>query len=198
MPVLRFDGLRWRSDVVFDNHDTIQSIAVLGMVAAGKTQFLANIRNIERKVYEPTLFPERYDSFSINLGNREVKIEKGIDISGADEFVRYYYKDLINRSNIVFFLFDSFMYLNKEEYANNVQARLEFIHRHIGNKSIETVVFGTFADKFKDNDAVNNAYSEIKKSMSEKDYGKLFGNNLHLLNMLDKKRLMELLKNILC
>jgi hypothetical protein len=172
-----------------------KNIAVLGMLGAGKTQFLANIRNVDYKKYEATLGPEGYDSFSTHLGNRKVTIKKGIDIPGGDDYVKDYYKYLINCSDIVFFLFDSFKYLNEEEYANNVRARLDFIHSKIGDKSIETVIFGTFADKFKDNDAVNDAYSKIKKSINGKTYSDLFKKNFLLLDMQNKEELMNLLNN---
>lgn len=184
---------------IFGGDDSVpvkgKNIAVLGMQGAGKTQFLANIRNESYKDYQATIGSEGYDSFTIHLGDRGVKIEKGKDIGGGDEYIRDYYKDLINRCDVVFFLFDSYKYLNEEKYRENVQARLEFIHRHIGGKSIDTVIFATFADKFEKKDAVENAYSEIKRSIIGKTYGELFKTNFLLLDMRNKDELMKLLRN---
>lgn len=164
-------------------------IAVLGMQGAGKTQFLANIRNIEHN--GSTMGIEPFDPFEIKIGNREVLIEKGEDMSGNVNYIKDNYIRLINDNEIIFFLFNGFDYINNEDYRDNTQARLDFIHRHRGDKEI--VIFATFKDKFQDE---KTPYLGILESLKEKDYRSLItGENFFVLDMRDKDFLINKILN---
>ena len=80
-----------------------KTIAVLGMQGAGKTQFLANLKNVSY-TQSASLGVESYKAFSVKIGDKTVKIEGGMDVPGGEEYIRRYYEDLISKNDIVFFL----------------------------------------------------------------------------------------------
>lgn len=174
-----------------------KTIAVLGMQGAGKTQFLANIRNKTYKDYAATIGEEDYEKFNIMLGNRTVCIEGGKDIGGGEELILDYYDDMIKNNDIVFFLFNAFKYINEEKYRKQTQYRLEFINRHSLESKCTVNVFATFADMFSNDDERSNAYASIKNSVSGKDYYRLFiPSRFFMQDMRNKKLLMEKLEII--
>ncbi len=166
------------------------SIAVLGMIGAGKTQFLSNLRNIDYNKFS-TLGEEKYEKFKTTIGNREVIIEAGIDIPGGPEYIKDYYKVLVDKNEIIFFIFNSYNYLNNRDYRNETQARLDFIYDLIKGKEKSTMLFGTFADQFKDDSERKDAYKKIKESVINKSYYPLFKSNYAILDMRNKKELYE-------
>ena len=169
-----------------------KSLAVLGMQGAGKTHFLANIRNIP---YEntSTISGEKFKQFNLIIGNRQVVVNEGIDIPGGEEAIREYYVKLIKENEIVFFLFDSFKYINEREYRENTQNRLDFIYRHSSDSNnCSVILFGTFLDHFSSDDERNNARASIKNSVSGKVYSQMFmDNRFFMLDMRNK----DVLKN---
>ena len=167
------------------------SLAVLGMQGAGKTQFLSNIRNIDYNEYSATLGEEKYEKFKTKIGNREVTIEGGMDIPGGPEYIKDYYKVLVDKNEIIFFIFNSYDYLNNRDYRNETQARLDLIFDLIEGKGKSTMLFGTFADRFKDDSERREAYNRIKESVSNKSYYPLFKSNYAILDMRNKKELYE-------
>ena len=162
-------------------------ISVLGMQMAGKTQLLANIRNIPYLEYDPTQ-DYKYEAFKVHLGNRDVKIRAGKDIGGGDEYCSVY-EDLMKESDIIFFVFDGYRYLNEKSYKDNVQARLSFIHRHLNKQ--EFVTFITHKDSYHNKKDTSNALNDIIKSVSEKKYRTLFNNNIFFLDMRQKDELLK-------
>lgn len=167
------------------------SLAVLGMQGAGKTQFLSNIRNIDYNEYSATSGEEKYEKFKTKIGNREVTIEGGMDIPGGPEYIKDYYKVLVDKNEIIFFIFNSYDYLNNRDYRNETQARLDLIFDLIEGKGKSTMLFGTFADRFKDDSERREAYNRIKESVSNKSYYPLFKSNYAILDMRNKKELNE-------
>ena len=174
-----------------------KTIAVLGMQGAGKTQFLANIRNKDYKEYAATIGSEDYEKFNICLGNRLLSIEGGNDIGGGEELILDYYEDMIKNKEIVFFLFNAYKYINEEKYRKQTQYRLEFINRHSLDSKCTVNVFATFADRFSNDDERKKAYTSIKQSVLGKDYSRLFiPSRFFMQDMRNKKLLMEKLEKI--
>lgn len=167
------------------------TLAVLGMQGAGKTQFLSNLRNIDYNDYSATLGEEKYEKFTTTIGNREVTVEGGIDIPGGSDYIKDYYKVLVDKNEIVFFIFNSYNYLNDRDYRNETQARLDFIYDLIKGQEKSTMLFGTFADQFKDDSERKDAYNRIKESVINKSYYPLFKSNYAILDMRNKKELDE-------
>ena len=167
-----------------------KTIAVLGMQGAGKTQFLANLKNVSYK-QSASLGVESYKAFTVKIGDKTVKIEGGMDVPGGEEYIRRYYEDLISKNDIVFFLFNTYNFLTEEEYNLKTKARLDFIHEKVDGTKKNVVVIGTFADMYKDEKEASNARKQIFSSVINKPYGSLLKNNFVVLDMRDGKRLKE-------
>jgi hypothetical protein len=168
-----------------------RKISVLGMPFAGKTQMLANIRNIPYNEYNKSEV-DPYDAFTAHLGNRTVKIMAGKDIGGGEEFCPLYVK-LMEESDCIFFVFNGYKYLHEKIYKDDVQARLSFIYRHLNKQ--EFVTFVTFKDSFPDKKDAQEALQNILKSISEKKYQTLLENNVYLLDMRQKDDLLKILND---
>ena len=173
-----------------------KTIAVLGMQGAGKTQFLAHLRNMSYKTFSASLGVEKYSTFSTKIGGREVKIEGGMDVPGGDEYVRTYYADLIKKNETIFFFFNTHSYLSDEIYNLNTRARLDFINEKIKDTSKEVVIIGTFADRFEDDNKRKSAFNKILNSVNNKPYGPLFKINFAILDMRKKEMIFDFLAKI--
>lgn len=175
---------------------TGKTIAVLGMQGAGKTHFLAHLRNMNYKKFSASLGAEKYSTFSTKIGDRIVKIEGGMDVPGGEEYIRTYYVDLIKKNETIFFLFNTHMYLSDETYNLNTRARLDFINDRIKNTNKKVVVIGTFADQFNDENKRKSAFNKILESVNNKPYSPLFKINFAILDMRDKEMLFKFLAKI--
>lgn len=162
---------------------TGEKISVLGMQGAGKTQFLAHLRNMSYKNLSASVGVETYSAFTTKIGNRKVKIGGGMDVPGGEEYIRDYYEDQIEKNEIIFFLFNTYEYLNDEKYNLNTRARLDFINGKIKNTSKKVLVMGTFADKFNDENERKNALKKIQQSVNNKPYSPLFKINFSIVDM---------------
>ena len=188
----------WGGVVIFsgDSYPEVKSFAVLGMKGAGKTQFLANLRNKKYDDYEATLGIEEVGAFSFKLNNgKTIKVIGCKDIPGGEEYISEYYGEFIRNNEFLFFLFNGYNYVNDYKYRISVQARMEFVHRnYLNGKAKGVYVFATFADQFKSKEDRQNAITEIKSSVNGKTYAG-FLSNLCLLDMRDKDELMKILSD---
>ncbi len=173
-----------------------KTIAVLGMQGAGKTQFLAHLRNMSYKTLSASLGVEKYSTFSTKIGGRKVQIEGGMDIPGGDEYIRAYYADLIKKNETIFFFFNTHMYLSDEIYNLNTRARLDFINDRIKGSNKKVVIIGTFADQFEDDNKRKSAFNKILNSVNNKPYGPLFKINFAILDMRKKEMIFDFLAKI--
>lgn len=175
-----------------------KSIAVLGMQGAGKTHMLANMQGKEY-IPNPTIGKERYEEFFTSSGWRGMFIKSGQDIGGGSENCELFYESMIKDSDIVFFLFDAYKYLNDKEYQIDAQARLDFIHRK--TKADQVAIFATHRDQFESIKmsttsthhatpigkklSADEAPMYILETVRGKPYSELFKNNFCFLDMRD-------------
>lgn len=189
----------WGGVVIFSgkSYSDVTSFAILGMIGAGKTQFLANLRNKRYDECVPTASIEEVGTFSFKLNNGKTIIVKGCkDIPGGEEWISENYGEFIRKNEFLFFLFDGYNYVNDNKYRISVQARMEFVHRnYLIGKAKGVYVFATFADQFKSKEERQNAISKIKSSVNGKTYAG-FLSNFCLLDMRDKDELMKILSQI--
>ena len=95
------------------------SLAVLGMPQSGKTQwykYLGAPVGPRTKSIE-----EGYEEFKIKVpgdGDYELTINKGRDITGADDFVSHLYIPMIEKNDIILFFFNSYKFYNDESYID--------------------------------------------------------------------------------
>lgn len=162
-----------------------KSIAVLGMQGAGKTHMLANMQGKEY-IPNPTIGKERYEEFFTSSGGRGMFIKSGQDIGGGRENCQLFYESMIKDSDIVFFLFDAYKYLNDKGYQEDAQVRLDFIHRK--TKADQVAIFATHRDQFesiKSRLSADEAPMYILETVRGKPYSELFKNNFCFLDMRD-------------
>ena len=165
------------------------SIAILGMQGAGKTQLLCNLQNKKYTQYTATIGSEDFKPFELNLGERNVLINAGKDIGGGIENCKIYYERLIDSSDAIFFLFDGQKYLSINDYKKDTMARLDFIYRKKGDKQV--VIFATHKDISK---SPKRDYQKIKESISDKEYSVLFDKNFIFLNLQEREECIKFLK----
>ena len=174
-----------------------KKISVLGMQGAGKTQFLAHLRNMSYKKLSASVGVETYSAFTTKIGNRKVEIGGGMDVPGGEEYIRDYYEDQIEKNEIIFFLFNTYKYLNDERYNLETRARLDFINGKIKNDNKRVVVIGTFADKFNDENERKNAYKKIQESVNNTSYSRLFTKNFPIVDMKkNREEVFEILEKM--
>lgn len=157
------------------------SLAVLGMQMSGKTLFYNHLRRMPYGTYAGSNY-DGYESFTIKLANREIKIKKGYDIGGGEETIRQHYDKMIADSDIIVFVFNIYQYMNDISISKDTNARFEYINRKRGNKSI--VMLGTHLDLFNKKEK-ENVIGNFKRKIAEKDYLKMFDVNFFVLNMTD-------------
>ena len=140
------------------------SIAVLGMKGSGKTTFLHNISDGKIATGEGTS-RNKYDSFYVKFGDKTMKIKPGDDIPGGDDFVRSY-EEMILKSDICFFVFNAYLYLNNEKYRKETNMRMFHIYDKIQKKNPDVMnkkyaIIATHLDKLPDEG--KNALDDIRK-----------------------------------
>lgn len=178
--------------IIFEDTEPVKgnSIAILGMQGAGKTQLLCNLQNKKYSQYTATIGSEDFKPFKLNLGERNVLINAGKDIGGGIENCRIYYERLIDSSDAIFFLFDGQKYLSKDDYKKDTMARLDFIYRKKRNKQ-QVAIFATHKDK---SNSPKRDYQKIKESISDKEYSVLFEKNFIFLNLQEREECIKFLK----
>lgn len=169
------------------------SIVVLGMQGAGKTEFL-NKLNPKIKVSGEGNSTTEYDSFDISVKNKTKRINRGKDIVGSESMVRPYYAKLISESDIIFFMFDSYRYLNDNEYRKNTNARIDFINNKIEGKS--HAIIGTHFDLFPKNNK-KEVISKIQGYVLNKPYEDLFHENFFVIDATKKDLVFTVINSII-
>ena len=168
-------------------------ICILGPELSGKTQLLSALRGVSYTEFHHSQM-EKYKEFEVFLAGEKIKVKAGFDIGGEEYRVKSYPK-LIENSDIIFFTFDSYEYLNNPEYrTNDVNARLFFIHKHIGNKP--TVIFGTHLDKFAEGDR-KNIIKRILNTIKNEKYSTLLEDNFTVMDLRETDKLNDYLKDII-
>jgi len=165
-------------------------ISALGPIGSGKTTFHNYFRKTNYK--NATISHNELDEITILIGDKKVILSKGKDISGSETAVTSYYKKEVNKSDYVFFLFNSNKILNDVSYCVKTNARLNFINK-INNKDAKIILIASHYDKVEN---INNSkmliWEKIEKIANE---GKI--NKPHFLNLTDKSQLEQLKKELL-
>lgn len=162
-----------------------KSLGILGMPGAGKTLFLRNLQGKPYTRYEQTTGAEDYNSFTFMHQGRAISICKGKDIGGNAENIKVYYEDFLKNQDICLFIFDVKKYIEQEKYRNDVNARLDFINRHIKDMKYWAVI-GTHVDQVKIEQG-KSIIDIVQGHMKNKPYSRLLSINFFARNLTDKK-----------
>lgn len=160
------------------------SLAILGMPEAGKTQFLRNLQGKTYSRYESTNGAVDYGDFEYVYGERRIKVTAGKDIGGSDENIKPYWKKMIEQNDIVVFIFDISRYRKDEKYKRLTNSRLDYIERHIGNK--DWAIIASHLDKVNVSKGKEKELAtEMQRCVKGKEYAKLFDLNFFICDLTD-------------
>ncbi len=170
-----------------------KSMGILGMSASGKTLLLRSLQGKSYEEYEQTS-NEEYDSFTLTIGTRSIKIAAGKDIGGVDENVPMYYERFLKDKDICMFLFDLQRYLNDYQYMVDTNARFDHIYRHL-IKEKECAIIGSHVDKvkIKKGESIINI---VQSKVVGKPYANLLKENFFAYNLTDKNDIETLVEKL--
>ena len=164
-------------------------MAVLGMKQSGKTTWYNHLTGDNRT--SQTF--DHVDIKEISLkfpGGKEAIIKEGKDIGGDEGNVSVYYREMIENNEVVLFFFNAYDYLNDIKYQREVNGRLDYIKRHLGDRMLSYIM--TYADKLPDR---NGSLNEVLNVLKERDFFKM-QKGYFLVNATDKKELEDLTTTI--
>lgn len=167
-------------------------IAILGMIASGKTTIFNFLRNENINVGTSK---REMDEFEYVLPNGKKRIiKKSVDIGGGDEYVKGEYASMLSSDeyDVYFFVFNSFEYLNNLNYQRNVNGRLLFIYNK-KNSNKKIILIGSYRDKFKI--STTKVIEDIKLVIENKQYSSLFNENFMVMDLTDKSALKTFFNN---
>lgn len=174
-----------------------KKIVVLGMQEAGKTTFLCHLR---KKTYvKEGTSSAPFGSFSIKLTKGKMFIDEGVDIGGGESYISQYPK-LIHDADIVFFIFNSYLYVSDSTYQLKTNARLEFINRHLTPEK-KVCLIGSHLDVYNEEYKNSNAVNVIRDIICDetnypKPYRRLLDTSTNVFvatNLTIRKNVIEII-----
>jgi GTPase SAR1 family protein len=174
-----------------------RGLAILGMQGSGKTTIYDFLKN--GKKAGDTTNVDDYEEFNYKIDTKtSIIIRKGKDIGGRDEFIKPFYKKMINDTNVdvCLFVFNAKEYLSNEEYRGGVNARLHFLFEN-GILKKKTKVIGSFLDHFTIGEQ-SKVKSKIIDHIKDKSYAELLSSqNFYLSDLTNRKQLKNIIETTL-
>ena len=174
-----------------------KSIGVLGMIGAGKTQFLKNLQGkgqeYKNEGYQGTGIDE-YQEFTCSIGNKQYEIKRGFDIGGGEDNIKTFYEKSLKSKDICIFLFDIQKYKDDSKYRMDTNARLDFINNHIEDAS-KCAIIGSHVDKAKIEEG-QSIITIVQKFVEGKEYARLLNNNFFACNLTKKEDMDKLVNKL--
>jgi len=175
------------------------SIAVLGMPSAGKTTLHCSLQKKEYTGGLQTLI-DQYSSYSIKKSNgTTISIREGIDIGGASNFV-FRYKELINKSEKILFLFDIKKYEESKSYRGETNSRLQHVVELIrdSKKQLSFMTLLTHKDEMPSYDDLQSAFTKFRTEISSKNYSEIvLKYQCATIDLTNKKEIQQLIDRFL-
>ena len=174
-----------------------KSIGVLGMIGAGKTQFLKNLQGkgqeYKNEGYQGT-GKDEYQEFTCSIGNKQYEIKRGFDIGGGEDNIKTFYEKSLKSKDICIFLFDIQKYKDDSKYRMDTNARLDFINNHIEDAS-KCAIIGSHVDKAKIKKG-QSIITLVQKFVEGKKYARLLNNNFFACNLTKKEDMDKLVNKL--
>lgn len=165
------------------------------MQGAGKTLFYNQLKNEKfNGEYHTTGGAATIEEFTFEINGKKIKFKKGKDIGGGEELIRFYYENLLNESDIAFFLFNVSKYIKDKTYMSETNARIDFIHRH---KPKQIVLVGTHLDEYSNNDR-STVLGKVQTLVLQKSYARLFDSNFFVLDLRDRNTVLRIMEKLFC
>ncbi len=176
-------------------------IAMLGLKAAGKSQFL---KSLGCKEANPGVRSqkEKYNWFKVSYPDKVVYIKAGYDIGGGLEIFKQSFNKRIKDSDWVFFIIDIDKYLNDgideeshESYQYQVNERLDYINKNVSNRYFDKIaIVLTHADMM--SQASSELINTFQRLTREKTYSVLTS-HCYPIDARDERVVLECFKRII-
>lgn len=180
----------------FDDNPEKKGLGIIGMQTSGKTLLLSKIRGIPLK--DQRTSREEYEEFTHKMKNgREIIISKGIDIGGGEMHIVEYEK-IIQKSDLVLFLFKINEYLQNKEntegysYQRLCNSRFDLLYKLKRDKNT-IMIIGTHKDKtnLSDRDLETKFFQIVRN----KTYSQMVSSPI-FVNLTDEQQLNKLIEKI--
>lgn len=175
-----------------------ENIAILGTEQSGKTTLWNRICQGGIQCGQ-TIGANEVPEKIVTINGIERRIKQSVDIAGGEEMVGRYYQELIEKNDMIIFLFDIQKFLEDQDVTDDVKMRLKKIHNHMNEERTFHVV-GTHIDllaktvfdrkRVKDQVVKRFTPQFLKNINCTED-------NLALLNFIDEKEIDAYINGVL-
>lgn len=186
LPIGIFLLLKPKSQKVIFDFFLKKGLVILGMQQSGKTTIYDYLQGKKNAGASTNI--DEYEEFKYYINDKHsVKIRKGRDIGGGEEFIKSFYTKMIQDSDIdiCLFVFNAYKYVHEEEYRRDVNARLGLLHRK-GILEKKTAIIGSFEDLFPKAER-GSVYETIRSLSAGKPYAELLTRQHFYVTDLTKK-----------
>ena len=193
-----------RPSDTFKNERSVD-LAILGPNEAGKTTLWNFFKgSTASKVYQETDGKVKLSFWASSIIWNAVKLDEpterlkftGYDINGNGDFIRTDWEKIIEKSNMIIFVFNSYKYLNSEDYQRDINQRMQFVYstvcKQTDGKKRGIWLLGSYADKLADK---KKAWRRIIDNIKTKPYCEISHNNA-CLNLTNEDELKKYYKKM--
>ena len=188
----------------FKNERSVD-LAILGPNEAGKNTLWNFFRGRPNsKVYQETDGKVALSFVASSKIWNAVKLDEpieilkftGYDINGNGDFIRTDWEKIIEKSNMIILVFNSYKYLNSEDYQRDINQRMQFVYstvrKQTDGKNRGIWLLGSYADKL---DNKKKDWERIIGIIKTKPYCDISHNNA-CVNLTNDNELKEYYKKI--
>jgi GTPase SAR1 family protein len=162
-------------------------MVVLGKAQAGKTSFYNFLKDEDPGNPDQTPVETIIEKFDAkDSENHIMTISSVIDISGQWNYVAKYYKELVEKNDVILFFFNSKDFMTDEEYMIDVVDLIAMISIYDTEspKSKEVHIVPTFKDEAVSNGISDNSLKERLLTELNRDYrAKKYAKSSYILSM---------------
>ena len=162
-------------------------MVVLGKAQAGKTSFYNFLKDGDPGNPDQTPVETIIEKFDVkDSENHIMTIPKVTDISGQSDYVAKYYKELVEKNDVILFFFNSKDFMTDEEYMIDVVDLIAMISIYDTEspKSKEVHIVPTFKDEAVSNGISDNSLKERLLTELNRDYrAKKYAKSSYILSM---------------
>jgi len=176
----------------------VLSITVLGPLASGKSTLNLKLGRLSAYTGETRIPGEELGRVVLKIKNKTIVIVKGLDIGGSEESSIIHLKKQIESSQLIFFVFDSFIFFSHEQDKNRA---LGFLKKIISLSDVNKrfLIVGSHFDLFQKDISLNlNSKKEFEKKLEDQIFSMFQGrkHDIILCDLNSEKSISEI-KNLL-
>lgn len=136
-----------------------QRIVVLGARGVGKTTFLHFLQTGEIIRSHDVTEHEKYSSTTIKVGEKEIKIARGVDIGGGAEYYGAWREQIDDADTVIYLINIAKIVYENHAYIRTVENDINAIKNSIQNREEDIRIF-----------LIGNHLDEVKKNVNEEKF----------------------------